>query len=167
MSEPGDGPQGGEGAENESPLPEAVIRAFTERPPGRLMGRGHPIGEFLEAHTWELLEEREGFLRVRVHLPPQVRNPRGQLFGGFTPTYVDLVALSTVHAGRQLGASDGWLATLQMRVDYFEPICEGFLIESTVIRRRGANIWVETRFLDDESTLLAFAVTTLRQTGRT
>jgi hypothetical protein len=25
-----------------------------------------------------------------------VRNPRGQLFGGFTPTYVDLVALFTV-----------------------------------------------------------------------
>jgi acyl-coenzyme A thioesterase PaaI-like protein len=147
-------------------VPESVRRAFLERPPGRLMGRGHPIGDYLEAFTWELLEEREGFLRLRVHLPPQVRNPRGQLFGGFTPTYVDLVALSTAHAGRRLRPSDGWLATLQMRVDYFEPICDGFEIESAVIRRRGANSWVETRFLDEEGTLLALALTTLRETGR-
>jgi acyl-coenzyme A thioesterase PaaI-like protein len=147
-------------------VPESVRRAFRDRPPGRLMGRGHPIGDYLEAYTWELLEEREGFLRLRVHLPPQVRNPRGQLFGGFTPTYADLVALATVHAGRPLRPGAGWLATLQMRVDYFEPIEEGFEIESAVIRRRGANCWVETRFLDGEGTLLALAITTLRETGR-
>jgi PAS domain-containing protein len=40
----------------------AVRRAFEGRPPGRLMNRGHPVGDFLEAWAWDLLEERRGFL---------------------------------------------------------------------------------------------------------
>jgi acyl-coenzyme A thioesterase PaaI-like protein len=127
------------------------------------MGRGHPVGDYLEAHEWELLEERAGFLKLRVRLPPQVRNPRGDLFGGFTPTYVDLVALLTFRAGEPAGTARRWLNTMNMRVDYFEPIRDGFLIESEVINRRGRNGWVETRFLDDAGTLLAFALTTLRE----
>ena len=49
-----------------------------------------------------------------------------------------------------------------MRVDYFEPIRDGFLIESEAIRKRGRNGWIETRFLDETGTLLAVALTTLR-----
>ena len=49
----------------------------------------------------ERLERREGVLRVLAHLPPQVKNPRGQLFGGFTPTYVDFMAIHTFWAGRE------------------------------------------------------------------
>jgi acyl-coenzyme A thioesterase PaaI-like protein len=143
-------------------FPETLRRVFADRQPGRLMGRGHPVGDYLEAHDWELLEERDGFLRLRVHLPPQVRNPRGDLFGGFTPTYVDLVALLTYRAGQHAHAPRGWLHTMSMRVDYFEPIRDGFTIESAVIRKRGRNAWIETRFLDDAGTLLAFALTTLR-----
>ena len=30
--------------------------------PGRLVGRGHPIGDLLEAHEWRVLEERNGYL---------------------------------------------------------------------------------------------------------
>lgn len=150
-------------AEPKSPeFPEGLRRVFAERPAGRLMGRGHPIGDYLEAYNWELLEERDGFLRVRVHLPKQVRNPRGDLFGGFTPTYVDLIALLTYRAGHPPGAPRGWLHTMSMRVDYFEPIRDGFQIESEVIRKRGRNAWIETRFLDEHATLLAFALTTLR-----
>ena len=76
-------------------MPEQVMRAWGSPPPGRLIGRGHPAGDFLGAHEWDLLEEREGFLRISAALPDHVKNPRGQLFGGFTPTYVDLVALFT------------------------------------------------------------------------
>ena len=142
--------------------PEALRRVFAERPEGRLMGRGHPVGDYLEAFDWELLEERDCFLRLRVHLPQHVRNPRGELFGGFTPTYVDLIALLTYRAGHPPGAPRGWLHTMSMRLDYFEPIRDGFLIESAVIRKRGRNAWIETRFLDAHGTLLAFALTTLR-----
>ena len=144
-------------------FPEQLRRTFAERPPGRLMGRGHPVGDYLEAHEWELLEERAGFLKLRVHLPPQLRNPRGDLFGGFTPTFVDLVALLTFRAGEPASTPRRWLNTMNMRVDYFEPIRDGFLIESEVINRRGRNGWIETRFLDDAGTLLAFALTTLRE----
>lgn len=71
-------------------------RAWVQPPPGRLVGRGHPAGDFLEAWDWNVHEETAGYLLIDAHLPAHVRNPRGQLFGGFTPTYVDLVALFTV-----------------------------------------------------------------------
>lgn len=131
--------------------------------PGRLLGRGHPVGDFLEAYEWLVLEERAGHLVLDVHLPAQVKNPRGQLFGGFTPTYIDLVALRTVRAGLPPKAPRGWLATVNMRIDYFEPVVEEFRIESSILHRRGRTVIVQTRFLDRSGTLLVFALTTLRE----
>src|SRR5437016_8110435 len=128
--------------------PKAAIHAWRTREPGRLIGKGHPAGDFLAAYDWDVLEERAGYLRVEAHLPAHVRNPRGQLFGGFTPTYVDLVALFTVRAGEQRLAQRfrTWLATTNMRVDYFEPIVgPEFLIESRLLKKRGRTNFVETR----------------------
>jgi len=144
----------------------AVRRAWAERKPGRLIGKGHPAGDFLEAYDWVVVEESEGFLRIEARLPEHVKNPRGQLFGGFTPTYVDLVALFTVRAGRrhEPTAQSGWLATTNMRIDYFEPITgPSFVMESRQIVRRGRTDFVETRFLDPEGRLAVFAVTTMRE----
>ncbi len=140
-------------------------RPWLRREPGRLIGRGHPAGDFLEAWHWTVVEERTGFLRLDVHLPDHVRNPRGQLFGGFTPTYVDLVALFTVRAGTDPAAWAGaWLATTNMRVDYFDPVLgPRFVIESTLLKSRGRLRFVETRFLDPSGHLLVFAVTTMRE----
>lgn len=143
-----------------SPL---VRRAFEGRPPGRLMNRGHPVGDFLEAWAWDLLEERRGFLRLRIHLPEQVKNPRGQLFGGFTPTYVDLIALLTCCARESGEGPRHWLATMSMHVDYLDPITDGFLVESQLLRKRGRTCWVQTRFSDEHGALLANAHTTLRE----
>ncbi len=140
---------------------DRLRRAWAPSEPDRLMGRGHPAGDFLEAHEWRIEDEREGFLRLRCHLPDRVRNPRGELFGGFTPTYVDLVALHTVRAGRRQEPG-GWLTTADMRVDYFSPVSdERFLIESEVLNRSGRTHHVQTRFLDREGNLLALAMTTL------
>ena len=142
---------------------ERVRRAWRTDDPERLMGRGHPVGDFLEAHRWRVLVEREGYLRLSVHLPDQVKNPRGELFGGFTPTYVDMVALHTVRAGHR-GKVGSWLTTADMRVDYFAPIrSERFEIESEVLNRSGRTHHVQTRFLEpgDEETLTALAMTTL------
>ncbi len=141
-------------------------RAWLHREPGRLIGRGHPAGDFLEAYDWHLLEESSGLLRIRAHVPDRVKNPRGQLFGGFTPTYVDLIALFTVRAGepRQITGFRTWLATTSMRVDYFEPIVgPEFLIESRIVKRRGRTIFAETRFFDPEDTLAVFALTAMRE----
>jgi len=144
--------------------PTAAIHAWRTREPGRLIGKGHPAGDFLAAYDWVVLEERAGYLRVEAGLPEQVRNPRGQLFGGFTPTYVDMVALMTVHAGEvRAELPRTWLATTNMRVDYFEPIVgPTFLLESEMEKRRGRTCFVVTKFFQD-GTLAAHAVTTMRE----
>ncbi len=140
---------------------ERIRRAWAPTEPDRLMGRGHPVGDFLEAHEWRIEEEREGYLRLRVHLPDCVKNPRGELFGGFTPTYVDLVALHTVRAGNR-GQPGRWLTTADMRVDYFSPVrAERFAIESEVLNRSGRTHHVQTRFLDASGELMALAMTTI------
>jgi acyl-coenzyme A thioesterase PaaI-like protein len=141
-------------------------RPWMRVPSDRLIGRGHAAGDFLEAWDWIVEEEREGYLKIKAHVPQHVRNPRGQLFGGFTPAYVDLVALFTTRAGaeRQTGEIRRWLATTNMRVDYLEPVLgPTFWIESFLIRRRNRMNFVETRFLDEQGTILVFALTTMRE----
>jgi acyl-coenzyme A thioesterase PaaI-like protein len=144
----------------------AIVRPWMNRPPGRLLGKGHPAGDFLEAYDWTVLEEDKGHLRLRAHLPAHVKNPRGQLFGGFTPTYVDLIALLTVRAGQPHGPGGfrTWLATTSMRVDYFEPIVgPQFIIDSKLLKKRGRTNVVDTRFFDPDDTLAVFAMTTIRE----
>ncbi|MGH9213230.1 MAG: PaaI family thioesterase [Acidimicrobiales bacterium] len=138
---------------------------WTTPEPGRLIGRGHVAGDFLEAYDWLVLDKRQGYLRLDAGLPEHVRNPRGQLFGGFTPTYVDLVALFTVRAGldEQEGPPRRWLATTQMRLDYFEPVVgPRFVIESELEKRRGRTNFVLTRFFQDGE-LAVHASTTIRE----
>lgn len=134
-------------------------------PPGRLIGKGHPAGDFLEAWAWDVVHEAPGHLRIDAHLPDHVRNPRGQLFGGFTPTYVDLVALFTVRAGPgrlDPGTPRGWMATTNLSVDYFEPIVgPRFTIDSTQEKHRGRTHFVVTRFFQDDE-LAVHAQTTMR-----
>ena len=148
------------------PFDGQIRRAWLERKPGQLIGKGHPAGDFLEAHQWSVLEEGGGVLRIRAHLPAHVRNPRGQLFGGFAPTYVDLVALFTVRAGDTDPSRrfETWLATTNIRVDYFEPVVSPqFLIDSRLVKKRGRTNFVETRFFDPDDTLAIFALTTMRE----
>jgi acyl-coenzyme A thioesterase PaaI-like protein len=140
-------------------------RAWAQREPGQLVGKGHPAGDFLEAWRWRVLAEEPGYLRISAHLPDHVKNPRGQLFGGFTPTYVDMVALFTVRAGQRDTAArfSSWLATTNMRIDYFEPIVgPEFTMDSRLVKKRGRTNFVETRFLDAAGELAVFAVTTMR-----
>ena len=136
---------------------------WREHEPDRLIGRNHPAGDFLEAYDWEVLEERLGFLRISAHIPDHVRNPRGQLFGGFTPTYVDLVALFTFRAGERDRPWRSWLATLRMEVEYLDPITDAQVeIVSEVTARRGRNVWVQTRFLGRDGEPRVLATTVLR-----
>ena len=142
----------------------SLRRAWLTDDPSRLVGRGHSAGDFLEAYEWTVVERRKGFLRIDAHVPKHVKNPRGQLFGGFTPTYVDMVALFTVRAGEEPGMPRHWLATTNMRIDYFEPVVgPRFIMESELIKSRGRLRFVQTRFLDANGTLLVFAVTTMRE----
>ena len=144
-------------------LPPALRRVFEDPPPGRVMGRGHRAGDLLHAYEWELLERGPGRLRVRCPLPEGVLNPSGHLFGGFTGTYVDLLSLLTWRAAQQ-GRRQGWLMTLNMRIDYLEPVTGSFEAECEIVSQRGRNAWVQSRFRDPENgTLLVLALTTLRE----
>lgn len=146
-----------------NPEADPPIPSWRKPEPGRLLGRGHAAGDHLQAYDWQILEESAGYYKLSVPLPAHLRNPRGQLFGGFTPTYVDLVALRTVAASRKPAEPAQWLTTVNMRVDYFEPIVqERFLIESRVVNQRRGTHLVEVRFLDFDATMLAFAVVLLR-----
>ncbi|HSJ96769.1 MAG TPA: PaaI family thioesterase [Myxococcota bacterium] len=139
--------------------------AWARAAPGRLIGRGHPVGDFLDAPGWRVLEEAPGTLRLDCPMPVRVRNPRGQLFGGFAPTYVDLIALFTLRAGARDAPRRGWLATVSMRLDFYEPVVgDSFQVESRLQHRRSRNVWVATRFLDAAGTPLLDALTVLRET---
>ena len=57
-----------------------------------------------------------------------------------------------------------WLATTNMRVDYFEPILgPEFDIESRLVKSRGRTRFVETRFLGLTGELAVFSTTTIRE----
>ena len=116
--------------------------------PGKLIGRGHAIGDFLQADQWDVLEQRTGCLRVLADLPPAVLNLRGELFGGFTPTYVDFIAIHTWWAGQTPRPGHPWLATLNLRCEYFAPVRgPRVVIEGRVLRRLGSTSFIEVRFL--------------------
>lgn len=142
-----------------------VRKAWANAEPGKFIGRGHPIGDFLEAPEWDLLEESKGHLLIKAHLPHHVRNLRGQLFGGFTGTYVDFIALHTIRAGTDRSKSWGYfLATTNMRVDYFEPVTEPhFTVNSQLVTERGRTCFVECRFLNADGHLAVFALATMRK----
>jgi acyl-coenzyme A thioesterase PaaI-like protein len=146
-------------------VPEPPARPWATPEPGRVIGRGHPAGDFLRAYEWDLVEERPGLLRVEAELCEHLKNPFGQLFGGFTPTFVDLVSLFTVRAGPERAklGTQHWLATSHMEIDYFEPITgPRFGIESTLEKRRGRTNVVLTRFFQDGA-LAVLALTTMRE----
>jgi acyl-coenzyme A thioesterase PaaI-like protein len=78
-----------------------------------------------------------------------------------------MIALMTVNADGQDGSAQRmphrWLATTNMRVDYFEPIVgPTFVIESELEKRRGRTCFVVTKFFQDDE-LAAYAVTTMRE----
>ena len=146
---------------------EVLARAWRTNDPARLVGRGHPIGDFLEAYDWIVVEERSGYLKVSCHLPPQVRNPRGDLFGGFTPTYADFIAVWTGRAGNRDELPRTWLNTASLTVDYFQRITGSFTIEGEVIHRSGRTLHVQVRFTDGDGALLALSRATIIEQNRT
>ena len=127
------------------------------------MGPGHAAGDFLEAFEWDVLERGDGRLRVGIRLPDHLCNPKGQLFGGFTSTHVDFLALHTYWVGRTPTPGWPWLTTVNMRLDYYAPVVgEVFEIESRAVNRQGPTTNVETRFHDPEGEVLVCAYTALK-----
>lgn len=141
---------------------EATIRKWDSDDPERLVSRGHPVGDYLEAFQWRVLLREPGHLRVHARLPQRVMNPRDELFGGYTPTYADFFALHVFHSSRPEGTPRHWLATADLHVDYFAPI-HGPEIEmdGRVLHRGGRTGHVQIQFFDDAGSLCALSQLTL------
>ena len=143
-----------------APRPPSLFPA-----PGRAIAPGHHAGDFLGAPDWQVLEQRDGFVRIAAELPERVRNPRGQLFGGFTGVYVDFVALLTARAEAR-GVWRGWLATTNMRIDYLHPVVgPRMLLEGRVLHRGRRSHLVEVRILDERETPLVHALVTMLESA--
>ena len=143
-------------------------RPWADTEPGQLVARGHAAGDVLEAWNWRILDRALGRLHIDVDLPESLKNPQGQLFGGFTPTYVDFVSIFTLNSfdpDAEPAPEQSWVTTINMRCDYFEPIMgPTFSILGEVVNRRGKTGLVSTKFfLGDGTTMAAHALTTLRQ----
>jgi acyl-coenzyme A thioesterase PaaI-like protein len=125
------------------------------------------IGVQFDVENWKVLSEEPGYVRVDVPLHPWLRNPLGQLFGGFTPSYADILAFRVATSGDLTPRdSSTWYATTGMRVDYLEPItAERFQIECQLLRARGKSMLTEAKFYQGD-VLAAFAVTTILVTQR-
>ncbi|MGH0028215.1 MAG: PaaI family thioesterase [Myxococcota bacterium] len=141
---------------------ETIFRQWATDDPQRVVGRGHPVGDYLDAHDWRVVLREPGRLRVQARLPERVMNPRGELFGGFTPTYADFFGLHVFHTTRAPDAPRRWLATADLRVDYFAPIHGPDIeIEGRVLHRRARTAHVQVEFFDDAANLCALSKLTL------
>ena len=126
------------------------------------MRPGHCAGDLLEAPDWHVIREAEGLVEIDAHLPGQVLNPRQQLFGGVTGTYVDMVALYTI---RTLFPTrdDYWITTINMRIDYLDPVLGPRMrLQGELINKGRSTSLVSVTFLDEAGNKLVYALVTLR-----
>jgi uncharacterized protein (TIGR00369 family) len=141
---------------------EAAIRRWDTDDPERLVGRGHPVGDYLDAWDWRVALREPGRVRVRARLPERVMNPRGELFGGFTPTYADFFGLHVYHSSRPEGAPRNWLSTADLHVDFFAPIHGPDIeMDGRVLHKGGRTGHVQIEFFDDAGRLCALSHLTL------
>jgi acyl-coenzyme A thioesterase PaaI-like protein len=125
---------------------------------------GHNAGDLVESSKWKILREERGLVEVDAHLPDHLLNPRDQLFGGFTGTYVDMISLFTVRTLFKSQEDFKWSATVNMRIDYFAPVLgPRFLLKGELIKDGRTTCLVATHFTDIQGNKLVYAITTLRK----
>ncbi len=129
------------------------------------MRPGHNAGDLVEASKWKILVDQPGLVEVDAHLPEHLLNPRNQLFGGFTGTYVDMISIYTVRTLFAQQTEFKWSATVNMRIDYFAPVLgPRFLLRGELIRDSKSTCLVATHFTDIDGAKLVYAITTLKKT---
>ena len=125
---------------------------------------GHNAGDLVEAHRWKILRQELGLVEVDAHLPDHLRNPRDQLFGGFTGVYVDMIYIYTARTLFDAKNALQWSATVNMRIDYFAPVLgPRFLLKGELIKDGRSTCLVATHFNDMQGNKLVYAITTLRK----
>lgn len=130
------------------------------------MRPGHCAGDLVEASQWHVITEAHGLVEIDAHLPASMLNPRQQLFGGFTGTYVDLIAVYTVrtlYPGRQ----DYWVTTVNMRIDYLAPVLGPRIwLKGELINQGRSTLLVSVTLCDEAGNKLVYALVTLKVVKR-
>lgn len=126
------------------------------------MRPGHCAGDLLEASDWKILHESRGRVEIDAHVPARVMNPRQQLFGGFTGTYVDMMALYTLRTLYPV-RQDYWITTVNMRIDYLGPVVEPRVrLTGELINEGRSTSLVSVTFYNEAGEKLVYALVTLR-----
>jgi len=129
------------------------------------MRPGHCAGDLLKVSEWVVRDESRGDIELEVQIPERVMNPRQQLFGGFTGTYVDMVALYTI---RTLFPADEdyWITTVNMRIDYLEPVVGPRIrLRGELIKQGRSTSLVAVHFMDMAGNRQVYALATMRVLG--
>jgi acyl-coenzyme A thioesterase PaaI-like protein len=130
------------------------------------MRPGHCAGDLLEAPQWTVVEEGKGLIVIDAHIPDQVLNPRQQLFGGFTGTYVDMIAiytLRTLYPSRE----QFWITTINMRIDYLEPVLgPRMILRGELINQGRSTSLISVTFLDEQDKKMVYALVTLKRVDK-
>jgi len=128
------------------------------------MRPGHNGGDLVQAAQWTILKEEKGLIEIEAHLPEHLLNPRKQLFGGFTGTYVDMISLYACRTLFDKSAEFTWSATVNMRIDYLAPIVgPRFRMRGEIINDGRSTCLVASTFTDLDNSKLVYALTTLRK----
>lgn len=127
------------------------------------MRPGHCAGDLLEAPEWTVIEESPGLVVIDAHIPVQVLNPRQQLFGGFTGTYVDMMAIYTLRT-LYPGRADFWITTINMRIDYLEPVLgPRMIMRGELINQGRSTSLIAVTFLNGQGIKLVYSLVTLKR----
>jgi acyl-coenzyme A thioesterase PaaI-like protein len=130
------------------------------------MRPGHCAGDLVEAAKWNILREERGLVEVDVHIPRHMLNPRQQLFGGFTGTYVDMISIYTARTLYD-DSANFWASTINMRIDYLEPVVgPRVLLRGELIKQGKSTSLIATHFIDGDGNRLVYAITTLRMVDK-
>lgn len=130
--------------------------------PKRLVGRGHPIGDFVDAFAWTVLEREPERLRLRVPLPERLCNDRGVLAGGLAAAYLDFVAIHLFQSARAGDEETGMLVTSNLRVEFFAPVVgPEFDLVAQIVNRTPRSGHVELRYLGADEALCALGHATI------
>jgi len=125
---------------------------------------GHNASDLVESYKWKILREEPGLVEIDAHLPEHLLNPRKQLFGGFTGTYVDMISIYTARTLFTDADEFQWAATVNMRIDYFAPVVgPRFLLRGETINDGRTTCMIATHITDLEGNKLVYAITTLRK----
>ena len=128
------------------------------------MRPGHNAGDLVESTKWTVLKEERGLVEVEAHLPDHLMNPRKQLFGGFTGTYVDMISLYACRTLFDKNSDFLWSATVNMRIDYLAPVLgPRFRMSGEVVNDGRSTCLVASTFTDLDGNKLVYAITTLRK----